>query len=87
MFGDNAVNNNRKKAFLSFHVLNEQKSMTVQPTPIYKKNSSNVKLSKKNKNDKMKNNAGTIMVGVVIGVVVFVARVIHAKVEYIKYKM
>ena len=35
----------------------------------------------------MKNNAGTIMVGVVIGVVVFVARVIHAKVEYIKYKM
>ena len=56
--------------------------------PLYiKSNSSNVKLKKKSKNDKMKNNAGTIMVGVVIGVVVFVARVIHAKVEYIKYKM
>ena len=47
MFGDIAANNNRKKAFLSFHVLNEQKSMTVHPTPIYKQNSSSEKLRKK----------------------------------------
>ena len=37
-----------------------------------------------------KSNPGTIMLGGVIGVVVFVARVVHAigdaKVEYIKYK-
>ena len=39
------------------------------------------------KNKMAKMNPGVVMAGVVIGIVVFVARVVHAKVEYIKYKL